>query len=109
ALQPDGKILIAEGFPSSQKRIRRLNNDGTPDISFENVGASDRIQSMVPYLDGKILIGGDFTVFMGAPSNRIALLNSNGTLDASFNPSTGADGRVKSIVLQPDGKVLIGG
>ncbi|HRN38061.1 MAG TPA: delta-60 repeat domain-containing protein, partial [Flavobacteriales bacterium] len=39
----------------------------------------------------------------------IARINANGTLDASFNPGSGANQRVEAIVVQPDGKILIGG
>lgn len=45
----------------------------------------------------------------GTNRNRIVRLNSDGSLDTSFNPGTGADGLVRSIALQPDGNVLIGG
>jgi Domain of unknown function (DUF5122) beta-propeller len=38
-----------------------------------------------------------------------AFPGSNGSLDSSFNSGTGANGPVGSIVLQSDGKVLIGG
>ena len=41
--------------------------------------------------------------------NRIARLNSDGTLDMAFNPnSTGTFG-VMAIALQPDGKIIVGG
>jgi hypothetical protein len=59
--------------------------------------------------DGKVLIGGEFTSVNGTNQNSIARLNADGSLDSSFNPGTGANGRVFAIALQPDGKVLIGG
>ena len=57
--------------------------------------------------DGKILVGGLFTNIAGISRNEIALLNSAGTLDGSFN-SLVVNG-VLSIAVQPDGKILIGG
>jgi uncharacterized delta-60 repeat protein len=33
----------------------------------------------------------------------------DGSTDASFNPGTGADGIVYSVLVQPDGKIVIGG
>ena len=59
--------------------------------------------------DGKLLIGGNFTSYNGTPRNRIARLNADGSLDASFNPGTGANSSVYALALQPDGKLLIGG
>ena len=62
--------------------------------------------------DGKILIGGSFTSLApnggGAVTrNRIARLNTDGTLDLAFNPN--ADGIVHEFALQPDGKILVSG
>src|SRR5207247_1378907 len=63
--------------------------------------------------DGKVLLGGGFTTLRpnGAasptPRNYIARVNADGTLDAGFNPK--ASDAVISMVLQPDGKALLGG
>jgi uncharacterized delta-60 repeat protein len=62
--------------------------------------------------DGKILIGGDFTMLSpngGAAVARsyIARLNADGTLDPGFDAN--ANGVVYSIALQADGKILVGG
>ena len=68
------------------------------------------IRAMVLQGDGKILIGGDFTTYDGVTRNRIARLNSDGTLDPSFgNGLAGASIWVLFVAVQPDGKVLIGG
>lgn len=64
--------------------------------------------------DGKLLVGGLFT---GGASGiedpvlrpGIARLNTDGTADASFSVGTGFDGAVETIVLQPDGRILVGG
>jgi hypothetical protein len=58
--------------------------------------------------DGKILIGGGFDSYNGTPRKLIARLNSNGSLDTLFDPDAGADGAIRAMVLQSDGKVLIG-
>ena len=62
--------------------------------------------------DGKILLGGDFTTLsptggVAVTRNRIARLNSDGLLDTAFDPN--ANDEVDVIVVQPDGKILIGG
>jgi uncharacterized delta-60 repeat protein len=59
--------------------------------------------------DGKILIGGDFTFYDGTGRNRIARLDAGGSLDASFNPGTGASDYLNSIAAQSNGRILIGG
>ncbi|HMG05333.1 MAG TPA: hypothetical protein VK581_07720, partial [Chthoniobacterales bacterium] len=74
--------------------------------------ANGYVFSVVAQADGKILIGGDFTTISpnGGPAvtrNRIARLNRDGTLDTAFNPN--ANGTVLTIVVQPDGRILVGG
>lgn len=118
ALQPDGRVLIGGAFTSyngtSRSRIARLLSDGSLDASF-NPGSGvagtsiPTIRCMALQPDGRVLIGGAFTSYNGTPRAYIARLLPDGNLDASFNPGAGTDGPVTSLVLQPDGKVLIGG
>ena len=65
------------------------------------------IRAIVVQPDGKILIGGDFTMVQGVVRNRIARLNPDGTLDTAFDPN--ANGFVLSFAVQMDGKILVGG
>jgi uncharacterized delta-60 repeat protein len=110
-LQPDGKVLIGGAFITFTNRfgIARLNANGTLDNSFDPGKGANGVSSIALQPDGKVLIGGGFTTVNGMSRNRIARLNANGSLDSSFNPGTGADGIVRSIKLQPDGNLVIGG
>jgi uncharacterized delta-60 repeat protein len=113
-LQPDGKLLAAGTFGiingTNHSGIWRLQTNGSLDNTFNAVtGPSTTVSDFVSQPDGKIIIGGDFTTVNGTNRNRIARLDSNGSLDLGFNPGAGADGSVYAIALQPDGKVLIGG
>lgn len=115
AMQPDGKVLIAGLFSNynglSRSRMARLNPDGSIDPTF-NPGSgtgSNSVWAMVLQTDGKIIIGGDFTSFNGTSRNRVARLNADGSVDPTFNPGTGANGTIRSMALQPDGKVVIVG
>ena len=114
--QPDGKAIIAGSFISYNStpynRIVRTLNNGYPDPNFlvsPNSGANSSINSMALQSDGKIIIAGDFTSFNGTSRYHVARLNSNGTVDTTFNPGLGADGRVWAVALQSDGKIVIGG
>ena len=62
---------------------------------------------MAVQADASILVGGYFTVLGGQTRNYIGRLNSDGSLNATFNP--GAGGSVSSLAIQADGKVLVGG
>ncbi|MDQ6905659.1 MAG: hypothetical protein M3176_02415, partial [Chloroflexota bacterium] len=75
--------------------------------------ANDSVYAVAVQADGKIVIGGGFTTVApnGGPTvtrNHIARLNPDGTLDAAFNPDI-QTGVVYSLVVQPDGKILVGG
>jgi uncharacterized delta-60 repeat protein len=114
AVQPDGEILVGGEFSvyngDSHVRLMRLNPDGSADPGFDVGGGFNfPVQTLALQPDGKIVAGGSFTMFNGNPQNRMTRLNSDGSLDASFNIGSGASNAVFSVVLQPDGKVLVGG
>ncbi|MCS6929476.1 MAG: T9SS type A sorting domain-containing protein [Saprospiraceae bacterium] len=114
ALQPDGKILVGGWFTSfngiPRSCLARLNIDGTVDTSFNpGSGADGAILAIALQPDGKIIIGGTFTVYNGIPRRHLARLNPDGDLDLSFDPGTGGDDWIHAVILQPDGKILIGG
>ena len=116
-VQPDGKILIGGDFttlapngvqPVTRNHIARLNPDGTLDAF--NPNANGTVYAIAVQADGKILAGG---VFSGANSigaqtrNYIARLDATNGLADSFNPN--ANNAVVSIVVQADGRILVGG
>lgn len=121
AIQSDGKILVGGNFLEfdgvTRHRIARLNADGSLDTSFDPLtGFDSDVNTIQVQADGKILVGGVFTKYdwlnsPGIDRNRIARLNADGSLDASFNPgdgitSTAGQARVHEIILQDDGKIL---
>lgn len=132
-LQSDGKILVSGDFLTirgqTQNGLARLNSDGSLDTTFNN--ASDgvvgtnvsqtfqtaaNIYKFIPLSDGSILIGGEFTTIRGVTKNGFAKLNSNGTVDSTFNVQTGSSdtpgvtlGSISSMVVQDGGKIVIVG
>jgi uncharacterized delta-60 repeat protein len=114
AIQSDGKIIVAGNFTLynniAMNRIARLNANGTLDASYiSGTGVNATVLMSTIQNDGKVIIGGFFTNYNGTAINYIARLNTNGTVDASFNLGTGADEIVKTAVIQSDGKIIIGG
>ena len=109
AAQPDGKVLIGGLFTSPSRLIARLNPDGSVDPGFNvGTGANGIIYSIAVQPDGKIVLGGAFSQINGIDRNRIARLNSDGSVDLTFDPGAGTDGRVRAIAVS-NGKILIGG
>ena len=116
ALQADGKILVSGGFNTigGQPRsiIARLDAvTGLVDpLDPFNPNPNSSIRAIAVQADGKILVGGDFNganSIGGQPRNFIARLDAVTGLADSFNPN--ANGLVYSIVVQADGKILVGG
>lgn len=126
ALQPDGRIIIAGEFtqvgPITRNRISRFNPDGSLDRSFDSGSGvtgniSPAVYTVALQRDGKVLIGGNFDTVDGIVRNTIARLNTNGSLDATFDPGRGVSSTdpnfrvpwVSAIAAQGGDKVLIGG
>ncbi|MEZ4802095.1 MAG: T9SS type A sorting domain-containing protein [Gelidibacter sp.] len=114
ALQPDGKVIIGGYFENvngvSRKGVARLNANGSLDTSFNpGSGTNAELYDLLLQPDGKILMAGYFTTFNGNTQNRLARLNADGSLDASFNIGSGASGEVYTLALQSDGKILLAG
>ena len=102
----------------SVQDLARINSDGTVDTKFYP-DPNAPVSSIAVQPNGQIIVGGTFTAFMqnsnvtgviAGPvvySNFIARVNTDGTLDTSFNPNP--NGALTFVTLQPNGQVLFGG
>ena len=112
--QSDGNLVIAGTFTSYNgvpvNRIARILPNGNLDSSFITAAMpSGTVNTVQVQVDGKIIIGGTFTTYNGTAFNRIVRLNPNGTIDSTFNIGTGFNDDVRTIAVQSDGKILVGG
>ena len=143
-VQPDGKLLFVVGT-----YLRRLNSDGSIDQSFGGVGVEAQLSLTYPTLfdpqtgrtlqpaggvitaeaildaavqsDGRFVIVGAFTAAKGKPAPMIARLNSDGTLDESFQVGAGPQWTqtsdqsgyrqptIEQVEVQNNGKLLVAG
>jgi uncharacterized delta-60 repeat protein len=118
AVQSDGKILIGGHFwtynTTDVGYMARLNADGTLDTTFNAAGsgANDFVDAILVQDGGKILIGGAFTSYNDGTDHsvgRVARLNSDGSLDTTFNASgTGANWSVGAIAKQGSYIIIAG-
>ena len=120
ALAPEGRIVI--GFsgcledPLSGQRFchaARLNADFSFDLTFRatNRASYDFINAVAVQPDGKVLLGGVFFEFGSWPYQCLVRLNTDGSVDRSFQPvPLSSDGEprnaVNSLLVQPDGKIV---
>lgn len=104
-IRPNGKLLFA-GY---HEGVIGCNSDGTRDEDFQldpSIGQSPFIYALLTQPDGKILLGGSFSV--GEVHTTVSRLAANGEVDPNFTvrPSSGSG---NCLALQPDGKILLGG
>lgn len=121
-VQPDGKILVGGSFRKiageARHSIARLNLDGTLDSSFISFLADNEISDITRIAvlpDGKLLALGVAAYLAGG----VVRLNQDGSLDETFhrpvtwprtNSALGTFATYpESLVVQPDGKIIVAG
>jgi uncharacterized delta-60 repeat protein len=126
AFQSDGKIIIAGGAgqPGSYETsvLVRVSADGVLDTSFGtggkvliDFGLPSHSHSVGVQSDGKIVVTGETYTTADGGLFATARVLANGVLDSSFGvggkvtQAFGAGANAHSLVLQTDGKVLLGG
>jgi uncharacterized delta-60 repeat protein len=110
SLDSDGKIiLISDSLGNNNYRMFRLNSDGSVDTTFSftplNPFSYGSVAPNVFLPNQKIMIGVPGTI----DTSRMKLVNSNGTLDTTFNIGTGFNGNINVLYMQPNGGLLVGG
>ncbi len=117
-IQPDGKIIVVGKFTSVQGSNRfgivRLNTNGSLDGSFAAQGIADLATINGPYRvalmsNGKLIVAGDFENVNGSQKKNLVRLNSDGTLDCSFDPGLSTSNPIAGLALQPNNEIVISG
>ncbi len=127
AVQPsDGKILVGGSFrtlnSSARTNLARLNLNGSVDTNFTaqfgpGPDGFSLISALAVQPDGKILVGGIFGSINGIARTNIARLNTDGSVDGTFQngmggatvPPFGGQAQINSIVQPDPSLILIGG
>ncbi|MEG3874337.1 DUF4347 domain-containing protein, partial [Microcoleus sp. Z1_B5] len=100
---PDSKAITVN---SPQVSIDVLANDtGSSRVSVNSITTAPTNGTAI--INDWIYVGGFFTTIGGQTRNRIARLNSDGSVDATFNPN--ANGDVRAIALDSSGNPIVGG
>jgi uncharacterized delta-60 repeat protein len=93
----------------------KLNYNGSVDTSFTNYGfgQTGTISAIKKQSTGKVIVGGTFTSYSGVTRTGILRLNTDGTLDTTFNAIsitgvTGAFGAAELEILSDDSIIVVG-
>ncbi|MBK6753657.1 MAG: delta-60 repeat domain-containing protein [Flavobacteriales bacterium] len=112
ALLPNGQVLAAVDYNGTGSRLLRFNSDGSQDNTFICCPGPDLsgVFQILPQPDGRILVTGQFNTYHGVARPKLVRLESNGSVDLSFDAGSIFTGSVfSSMVLRPDGRILCGG
>ncbi|MFO1484682.1 MAG: choice-of-anchor D domain-containing protein [Verrucomicrobiaceae bacterium] len=117
AVEKNGAVLVGGNFASvggvSAPNLARIKPDDTMDTDFMPA-PNERVYGLGVQADGSIIACGIFTALQpsGEPApttrNHVARLFPGGSLDFSFDPNVTGN-TVNGVVIQPDGKIIIGG
>ncbi len=126
ALQTDGKIVVTgtTAAGTGDYSVSRFNANGTVDNTFGTNGSvitdfnglNDESYAVIIQTNGKIVAAGFSLIPGGNNDFSLARYNSNGTLDTLFGTSGKVitpvgtnDDWAYSMLLQPDGKIVVAG
>ncbi|MBP6312281.1 MAG: delta-60 repeat domain-containing protein [Flavobacteriales bacterium] len=88
-----------------------MGQSGSLDSAFDpGTGASSSVLATIIQPDGKILIGGGFSMFNDQPRSYLVRLNPDGSIDNSFvQQGTGFNGGIFDIELEASGTIIVAG
>ena len=110
----DGRLLVSGSLNTLRPFVYRLFADGTRDGSFQAAFTNEagRVNKVLARPDGRVLIGGGFTLSGRPDGDFLAGLTASGALDSAFqaNLGTGSTGWAGGVLqAMPDGRILVGG
>ncbi len=116
-LLPDGRIAVAGNFtglssisPVPMSTVALLQPNGQVDLSFRSPVPQSSIEQILHH-NGRLIVSGSFTSFNSpvTSAGRIARLNLDGSIDASFITGSGANNRVSALYMDASGNLFLGG
>jgi len=115
AQQPDGKLLVGGNFGAVDGTLHygvaRLTTTGAPDSGFNpDALLTGTVFSLALQPNGRVLVGGTFTNSgASVTTTNLARLLANGASDVSFTNSAAPNASVRSVLVQPDGRLVLAG
>lgn len=125
-LRSDGTIVIGGDFTTysgtPRNHVALLNSDGSLNMGYDpGTALNGAVYAITqPYTEdangnmllsnAPVVVGGDFTSAGGIiGQDHIARLGTDGTIDLGFDPSGGANARVRALITMTNGQIIAGG
>jgi uncharacterized delta-60 repeat protein len=121
-LPDDSLLFLRNNVTGSSSLVKRGANNERDNAFTANLGTGftggSSFSGSSPYLNqikelspGNFIIVGSFTAFNGQTAGGVIKISESGVADTTFlsNAGTGANNHVSSVVIQPDGKIILGG
>ena len=113
----DNNELLVTGFFTTitapqvnsytRRRVGAITENGSVLTKFNGPGANNLVWAAAKLANGQVMIGGDFTSYNGFAITRLALFNSDHTLNTDFQAT--ANGRIRALLPVGNDKILLGG
>lgn len=109
----NGQIMATGNFSTingtPRGGVALFNPEGTLDATFAPAaGTAGSVYGATPNGSG-YLINGTFVNLSGVERSTLGAMNADGSVDVSFSAETRLHTPVRSILVLPDGKMLVGG
>lgn len=108
-------ILVVGGFSTFSGnpygRIIKFTPEGVIDDTFNSggTGFNATAYKVIDNLEGKIYVAGAMSTYNGNYCNKVVRLNTDGSVDTTFNIPVTLAGTIYSMVLYTDGKIIVAG
>jgi hypothetical protein len=119
AISPSNDIYVGGDFDelgsNTVKGFAKISDLGVPDVSFNTyftTGVSGgSVETLKVLGDGRIALGGSFTLLNGTTRGRMAVIGRSGIENTEFknNLESGFNGNVAAFCEDSNGKIWVGG
>ena len=112
----NGQLMVQGSYSAGtvqRNYMFRLNADGTLDPGFNltlpNAGTLPRVDQIIVQPDGRVLVTGLYLTNGNNYDRNLFRVLSDGSRDPSFNVTLTTTSQPGSMLLQPDGKIIVRG
>ncbi len=104
-------VVVGGDFATPYRRLARILPNGAIDPTMTDPNVNGVVRKLSVDGSGGVLIAGEFSSVGGSSRSKVARVQANGTVDGAFVPPviSGGSGDVRSILVQSDGRVIVGG